>query len=37
MTNGGTIDFELGEDAKTWETGLAPPSPGHVQLNKDKE
>ncbi|KAJ5864811.1 uncharacterized protein N7529_006727 [Penicillium soppii] len=35
MTKGGTIHFELGADAKAWETGEVPPSPGHVQLNKD--
>jgi putative alpha-1,2-mannosidase len=32
MVNGGTIDFELGSEAKTWETGEVPPSPGHVVL-----
>ncbi|KAJ5692453.1 hypothetical protein N7462_001876 [Penicillium macrosclerotiorum] len=32
MTNGGTIEFELGADAKAWESGEAPPSPGHVEL-----
>ncbi|CAG8024975.1 unnamed protein product [Penicillium salamii] len=35
MTNGGTIEFELGAEAKAWETGEVPPSPGHVQLNRD--
>ncbi|KAJ5460041.1 uncharacterized protein N7458_001593 [Penicillium daleae] len=32
MTNGGHIEFELGQDAKPWESGEVPPSPGHVQL-----
>jgi putative alpha-1,2-mannosidase len=32
MTNGGHIEFELGQDAKAWESGEVPPSPGHVQL-----
>ncbi|CAL5866270.1 uncharacterized protein PFLUO_LOCUS477 [Penicillium psychrofluorescens] len=32
MTNGGTIEFELGKQPIVWETGEAPPSPGHVQL-----
>ncbi|KAG5420416.1 hypothetical protein I9W82_002297 [Candida metapsilosis] len=27
--NGGLIEFELGSDAKVWETGEVPPSPGH--------
>ncbi|CAI7577048.1 unnamed protein product [Penicillium glandicola] len=35
MTNGGTIAFELGDNAKAWETGEVPPSPGHVRLDKD--
>jgi putative alpha-1,2-mannosidase len=35
MTKGGTIEFDLGADAKAWETGDVPPSPGHVQLNKE--
>ncbi|KAJ5816504.1 hypothetical protein N7447_008737 [Penicillium robsamsonii] len=35
MTTGGTIEFELGENAKAWETGDVPPSPGHVRLNRD--
>lgn len=32
MINGGRIEFELGKDAKTWESGDVPPSPGHVKL-----
>lgn len=32
MVNGGTIEFELGSEAKMWETGDVPPSPGHVVL-----
>jgi putative alpha-1,2-mannosidase len=32
MTSGGTIEFELGADAKAWETGKVPPSPGHIKL-----
>lgn len=32
ITNGGHIEFELGQDAKAWESGEVPPSPGHVQL-----
>lgn len=32
MVNGGTIDFELGPEIKTWETGDVPPSPGHMVL-----
>ena len=26
---GGSIEFELGSDAKVWESGPAPPSAGH--------
>ncbi|KAJ5623210.1 hypothetical protein N7490_011815 [Penicillium lividum] len=33
MVNGGSIEFELGKDARTWESGDVPPSPGHVELN----
>lgn len=32
MVNGGRIEFELGKDAKNWESGDVPPSPGHVEL-----
>lgn len=32
MTEGGEILFRLGEEMKVWETGDAPPSPGHVVL-----
>lgn len=32
MVNGGRIEFELGPDAKMWESGDVPPSPGHVEL-----
>ena len=32
MVEGGTIEFFLGPEATQWETGEAPPSPGHVQL-----
>lgn len=32
MVEGGTIDFELGKEAKSWERGEVPPSPGHVVL-----
>lgn len=34
MANGGMIEFELGKDAKVWETGDVPPSPGHVDLSQ---
>lgn len=36
MINGGTIEFEPGAEAKAWETGEVPPSPRHVQLNRDR-
>ncbi|KAK4540994.1 hypothetical protein LTR36_008363 [Oleoguttula mirabilis] len=32
MVNGGTIEFELGSEMTSWETGDVPPSPGHVVL-----
>jgi putative alpha-1,2-mannosidase len=32
MVEGGTIEFELGPEMKSWETGPVPPSPGHVRL-----
>ncbi|KAJ5549124.1 hypothetical protein N7513_006358 [Penicillium frequentans] len=32
MVNGGRIEFELGQDAKMWDSGDVPPSPGHVEL-----
>lgn len=32
MTKGGEIAFELGSEARIWETGDVPPSPGHVTL-----
>lgn len=32
MVNGGTIEYELGSEAKRWETGSVPPSPGHYVL-----
>ncbi|KAI0204399.1 glycoside hydrolase family 92 protein [Astrocystis sublimbata] len=32
MVEGGTIEFSVGEDPLVWETGDAPPSPGHVEL-----
>lgn len=31
MLNGGTIEFSVGDEPKTWETGEAPPSPGHLE------
>lgn len=33
MTEGGDIVFVLGTEQKVWETGDAPPSPGHVELD----
>ncbi|KAF2649874.1 glycoside hydrolase family 92 protein [Lophiostoma macrostomum CBS 122681] len=32
MTAGGEISFQLGAEQKVWETGDAPPSPGHIDL-----
>ena len=32
IENGGTIAFVLGSEAKEWNTGALPPSPGHVAL-----
>lgn len=32
MTEGGTIEFELGREMKMWESGEVPPSPGHLIL-----
>lgn len=32
MVEGGTIEFELGNQMTTWETGSVPPSPGHMIL-----
>ncbi|KAF9884044.1 hypothetical protein FE257_002329 [Aspergillus nanangensis] len=32
MTQGGTIEFELGSEMMAWETGSVPPSPGHVKV-----
>lgn len=32
MVNGGTIEFELGSQARIWESGEVPPSPGHLIL-----
>lgn len=32
MVEGGTIEFTVGDGPKVWETGVAPPSPGHVVL-----
>jgi putative alpha-1,2-mannosidase len=32
MIEGGTIEFEVGPEAVQWETGDAPPSPGHFEL-----
>lgn len=29
MVDGGIIEFELGSEMKTWESGEVPPSPGH--------
>ncbi|KAF2159441.1 glycoside hydrolase family 92 protein [Zasmidium cellare ATCC 36951] len=31
MKNGGTIEFELGSEPTSWETGDVPPSPGHFE------
>ncbi|KAH8898598.1 glycosyl hydrolase [Thozetella sp. PMI_491] len=33
MVHGGTIEFFVGESEKVWETGVVPPSPGHVELS----
>jgi putative alpha-1,2-mannosidase len=32
VMEGGEILFVLGGDAKVWETGVPPPSPGHVEV-----
>ncbi|KAI0152810.1 glycosyl hydrolase [Xylariaceae sp. FL1272] len=32
VMKGGLIEFELGSEAKVWESGDVPPSPGHVVL-----
>lgn len=32
MVNGGSIEFELGDEPVVWESGDAPPSPGHLVL-----
>ena len=32
LEQGGANEFELGPDAKYWESGSVPPSPGHVTL-----
>lgn len=32
MSEGGTIEFQLGSDPVVWERGAVPPSPGHVEL-----
>lgn len=32
MENGGTIEFDLGPEMKSWETGDVPPSPGHYTV-----
>jgi putative alpha-1,2-mannosidase len=32
IVSGGVIDFELGSEMVAWETGVVPPSPGHVVL-----
>ncbi|KAJ5111215.1 hypothetical protein N7532_001750 [Penicillium argentinense] len=34
MVEGGTIEFELGKEAKAWEKAEVPPSPGHVSLRR---
>ena len=31
MVNGGTIEFTVGDEPETWETGEVPPSPGHYE------
>lgn len=32
MVNGGSIEFEVGEEMMMWEEGPVPPSPGHVEM-----
>lgn len=32
FTDGGTLEFTLGSEPVVWETGPAPPSPGHYKL-----
>lgn len=32
MLDGGTLEFEIGDEPKEWETGSVPPSPGHVDV-----
>lgn len=32
MVTGGSVEFELGSEMTAWETGLQPPSPGHLVL-----
>lgn len=33
IKDGGTIEFVLGPERKSWDTGELPPSPGHVELD----
>lgn len=35
MVNGGTIEFNLGSQQTTWESGPVPPSPGHNILSSN--
>jgi putative alpha-1,2-mannosidase len=32
MLTGGTIEFEMGSEMTTWESGPPPPSPGHLVI-----
>lgn len=32
MVTGGTVEFDLGREMASWETGSPPPSPGHLVL-----
>jgi putative alpha-1,2-mannosidase len=34
MMEGGEILFVLGSDERVWETGVPPPSPGHVEVGE---
>ena len=37
MMNGGTIEFEVGDEPLQWEDGDKPPSPGHYELGLEEQ
>ncbi|KAM5450465.1 hypothetical protein McanMca71_006965 [Microsporum canis] len=37
IKDGGTIEFVLGSDMTSWDTGELPPSPGHVDLDFQRQ